>query len=86
MHAKGLIILLLTITVITGLVLYWYNLQLDYSVPSLNMPHHEKTTSLGGTIYTQGSNPVANSVPDTNPIKTSVSNPFDGYQNPFDAK
>jgi hypothetical protein len=85
MHAKGLIILLITITVLTAVVFAWYNRQISLSVAPINVVHQAKTQGLGSTIYTEGSNPASN-VPETNPIKNTVTNPFSGYVNPFDTK
>lgn len=81
MHPKGLILLLITITVITAVVFAWYNVQIDNSVSPTTVVHHDKPQGLGSTIYDQGSNPLSTNTPDTNPMK--VINPFDAYQNPF---
>ena len=86
MNAKGLILLLITFTVLTGVVMVWENRQIDLSVAPINVVYHSHAESLGSAIYLAGSNPVANSVPQTNPISTNVTNPFDTYKNPFDTK
>jgi len=83
MNAKGLIILLVVVTALTGIVLYWYNLQIPREVGSMDVGHQDQQ-GLGATLYDQAGNPVADKVPETNPIKASVSNPFDTYQNPFE--
>jgi len=81
MHFKGLVLLLITITVITAAVFAWSNAQISNSVQPINVVHREKSQGLGSTIYDQASNPLSNNTPDTNPVK--VTNPFDTYQNPF---
>jgi hypothetical protein len=86
MNAKGLIILLTTVTVITALVLVWYNNQITLEAPrNFNVSHVEKQPqSLGATIYDVGTNPVGENLPDTNPMTDAVVNPFDAYTNPFE--
>lgn len=83
MDAKGLIILLVVITSLTAIVLYWYNIQLSMDIPPNSLAHVEKTQGLGATIYEKGSNPLASGVVETNPLKDTVTNPFDTYHNPF---
>jgi|GEM_PF-6370321 hypothetical protein len=82
MNAKGLIILLVIVTSLTGIVLYWNNLQIDREIPVFTITHHQKAQSLGATIYAKASNPVSGKVPNANPV-SSVTNPFDSYKNPF---
>jgi hypothetical protein len=81
--AKGLIILLVVVTVLVAVVLYWQNLQIGREIPPNNVTHQQKTSGLGSTIYDYASNPVANA-PETNALKDSVMNPFDTYHNPFE--
>ena len=45
-----------------------------------------KSKSLGSQLYDQTSNPVGNKLPDTNPVTSASTNPFNNYVNPFDAK
>jgi hypothetical protein len=86
MNSKGLIILMLTLLVLTAVVFTWYNNQISREVPQNTVTHKPKTESLGATIYAEGSNPVASSVPDTNAISGAVTNPFDTYVNPFETQ
>ncbi len=84
MNAKGLIILLLGVTVITGVIFVWYNNQIDLEIPPNTVSHQEKSEGLGATIYTEGRNPIATYAPDSNAISGAVTNPFDTYVNPFE--
>ena len=82
---KGVIILLVTATVITGVVFYWYHLQFISEiapVSSVQNAPQEPDQSLGATIYDSASNPVAGA--ESNALEDSGSNPFDGYTNPFE--
>lgn len=86
MNAKGLIILLLTITGLTAVIFTWYNNQISLEVPAFNIVHREKPQGLGATIYETGSNPVSDAVPNTNALSGAVTNPFDTYKNPFETQ
>ena len=83
MHAKGIIMLLLIVTGMTGIILYWNIVRIDSEIAPILVTHHAQAQSLGGTIYEKGSNPVSNKLPGTNPVG-DVNNPFESYKNPFD--
>lgn len=42
--------------------------------------------SLGGQLYDQATNPVGESLPDSNPVQDTSANPFSNFTNPFDTK
>ena len=78
-------VLIVVFLIVLG-VWHWEKTQPQQLPQTNSITVETKSNSLGSQIYDQTSNPVGNSLPQTNPIQQTSTNPFSGYTNPFDNK
>lgn len=78
MQNKNLIIVVIAVAVLAGVGFwYWREKKTVSVVPEANVPITEKAgESIGGEIFEKTQNPIKNNLPETNPLKKIIKNPF----------